>query len=315
MTQNRAGTSPRLNKPHKNRLYLQRNWQLYLLVVPVIAYFAVFHYLPMNGLQIAFRNYSVRLGFWGSRWVGLAHFERFFRSYYSIEVIRNTLLISLYSLIVGMPLPILLALLMNEVKARWFRRTVQTVTYAPYFISTVVMCSMIFLFLAPNTGIINRLAVALGGESTYFMGKPSLFKTIYVLTGVWQYSGWNSIIYMAALSGIDPQLHEAAMIDGAGRFRRIWHINLPGILPTIVILLILNSGHLMSVGFEKIFLLQNDLNRSASEVISTLVYRQGLIQNDFSYSTAVNLFNSMINCVLLVVVNKIARRVSDTSLW
>jgi len=315
MMGNRTESFPRQKKPHKNLLYLARNWQLYLLVLPVIVYFTVFHYFPMSGLQIAFRNYSVRLGFWGSRWVGLAHFERFFRSYYSFEVIRNTLLISLYSLFVGMPLPILLALLMNEVKSRWFKRTVQTVTYAPYFISTVVMCSMIFLFLSPNTGIINRLTVALGGESTYFMGKPSMFKIIYVLTGVWQYSGWNSIIYMAALSGIDPQLHEAAMIDGAGRFRRIWHINLPGILPTVVILLILNSGQLMSVGFEKIFLLQNDLNRSASEVISTLVYRQGLIQNDFSYSTAVNLFNSLINCVLLVAVNQIARRISDTSLW
>ena len=292
-----------------------RNWQLYLLLLPVVAYFIVFHYLPMYGLQIAFRNYSVRLGFWRSQWVGLEHFERFFRSYYSTQVIANTILISVYSLAVGMPLPILLAILMNEVRNKAFKRTVQTVTYAPYFISTVVMCSMIYLFLSPQSGVINRLLMALGGESIYFMGKPALFKTIYVLTGVWQYTGWNSIIYMAALSGIDPQLHEAAMIDGAGRFRRIWHINLPGLIPTMVILLILNSGSLMTVGFEKIFLLQNDLNRSASEVISTLVYNQGLIQHDYSYSAAVSLFNSVVNCILLVTVNQIARRVSETSLW
>ena len=294
--------------------YLARNWQLYLLLLPVVAYFIVFHYLPMYGLQIAFRNYSVRLGFWRSQWVGLEHFERFFRSYYSTQVIANTILISVYSLAVGMPLPILLAILMNEVRNKAFKRTVQTVTYAPYFISTVVMCSMIYLFLSPQSGVINRLLMALGGESIYFMGKPALFKTIYVLTGVWQYTGWNSIIYMAALSGIDPQLHEAAMIDGAGRFRRIWHINLPGLIPTMVILLILNSGSLMTVGFEKIFLLQNDLNRSASEVISTLVYNQGLIQHDYSYSAAVSLFNSVVNCILLVTVNQIARRVSETSL-
>ncbi len=295
--------------------YLRRNGQLYLLLIPVVAYLLVFHYAPMYGLIIAFKNYSIRLGILGSKWVGFAHFKRFFNSYYSMETISNTLTISLYSLLAGMPMPILLALSLNEVRTKWFKRTVQTITYAPYFISTVVICSMIFLFLSPSSGVINRLVEAFGGERKYFMGLPSMFKTIYVLSGVWQYTGWNSIIYMAALSGIDPQLHEAAMIDGAGRFRRIWHINLPGILPTVVILLILNSGTVMSVGFEKIFLLQNDLNRSASEVISTLVYRQGLIQNDFSYSTAVSLFNSVVNCVLLVSVNQIARRLGDTSLW
>lgn len=314
MTANKPLTPGGLRREKLAR-YLAQNWQLYLLLLPVVAYYIIFHYMPMLGIQIAFRNYSPRLGFWHSKWVGLAHLNRFFRSYYAMQVIQNTLLISVYSLIVGMPLPILLAIFMNEVRCKWFKRTVQTVTYAPHFISTVVMCSMIFLFLAPDTGIINRLVVALGGQSTYFMGKPDMFKTIYVLSGVWQNAGWNSIIYMAALSGIDPQLHEAAMIDGAGRLKRIWHINLPGLMPTVVVLLILNSGFLMSVGFEKIFLLQNDLNRSASEVISTLVYQQGLIQQDFSYSTAVNLFNSVVNCVLLVSVNFLARRISETSLW
>ncbi len=295
--------------------YLRRNWQLYLLLVPVVAYLLIFQYAPMYGLMIAFKTYSIRLGIWGSKWVGFAHFSRFFNSYYCTEVITNTLGISLYSLVVGMPMPILLALALNEARSKWFKRTVQTITYAPYFISTVVMCSMIFLFLSPSSGIINHMIEAFGGEPKYFMGTPSMFKTIYVLSGVWQYTGWNSIIYMAALAGIDPQLHEAAMIDGAGRWRRIWHINLPGIMPTAVILLILNSGTVMSVGFEKIFLLQNELNRSASEVISTLVYRQGLIQNDFSYSTAVSLFNSAVNCVLLISVNQVARRIGETSLW
>ena len=299
--------------------YMYQNWQLYLLFVPVIVYFAVFYYAPMFGIQIAFKNYSFRKGIWGSKWVGLTHFQRFFNSYYCGEVIYNTLAISVYSLIVRTPLPIILALLMNELRVKWFKRTVQTITYAPYFISTVVMCSMVILFLSPDSGFINRLIVLLGGEKTYFMGTPAYFKSIYVWSAAWQYTGWDAVIYMAALSGIDPQLHEAAMIDGAGRFRRIWHINLPGIKPTIMILLIMSCGTLMNVGFEKVFLLQNDLNRSASDVISTLVYRQGFgakdTKRDFSYSTAVNLFNSVVNCILLVTVNTAARKMGETSLW
>ena len=294
---------------------LRRDWQLYGLLLPVAAYFVVFHYLPMYGIQIAFQNFSIRRGIWGSAWVGFEHFRQFFRSYYFKQVLTNTFGISLYSLAVGFPSPIVLALLMNEVGLRWFRRTVQTATYAPHFISTVVMCSMIQLFLSPQSGMINKLITGLGGEAVYFLGTPSMFKSVYVLSGVWQSTGWSSIIYMAALAGIDPQLHEAAVMDGAGRLRRIWHINLPGILPTAVILLIMNCGSLLNVGFEKIFLLQNDLNRSASEVISTLVYQQGLIKHNYSYSTAVGLFNSAINCSLLILVNQLARRVGETSLW
>lgn len=308
-----------INRPNnrwkKAMRYLGRNWQLYLLFVPVIIYFVLFHYMPMAGIQIAFKNYSFRKGIWKSPWVGFTHFERFFSSYYSGETIYNTLMLSVYSLIVRTPLPILLALMMNEVKSSAYRRTVQTITYAPYFISTVVLCSMVILFLSPDSGLINNIIVAMGGQATYFMGQPAYFKTIYVMSAVWQYTGWDAVIYMAALSGIDPQLHEAAMIDGAGRFRRIWHINIPGIMPTIVILLIMSCGTLMSVGFEKVFLLQNDLNRSSSDVISTLVYRQGIEQRDFSYSTAVNLFNSVVNCIMLIVVNAVARRVGETSLW
>jgi putative aldouronate transport system permease protein len=304
---------------HKNRVsgfsYLKRNWDLYLLLVPVAAYFIIFKYIPMYGVQIAFKNFIANKGIWGSPWVGAEHFNRFFSSYYFKNIVTNTLGISLYALIAGFPVPILLALMLNEVRHTRFKKAVQTVTYAPHFISMVVMCSMIILFLSPQAGFVNRILKALGFEGIYFMGEPAWFKTIYVFSGIWQNAGWSSIIYMAALAGIDPQLHEAAIVDGAGRLRRIWHINIPGILPTAVILLILNSGQLMSVGFEKVFLLQNDLNRSTSDVISTFVYRVGLIQRDFSFSTAVNLFNSVINMILLVLVNTISRRVGETSLW
>jgi len=296
-------------------LYLKRNWELYLLMFPTVLYFIIFAYVPMYGIQIAFKNYSPRLGFAASPWVGFAHFSRFFDSYYSKQVIVNTITISLYSLVVGFPVPILLALMINEVPSKTFKKTVQTVTYAPHFISMVVMCAMIFLFLSPQSGIVNKVIEALGGEPVYFMGDPRYFKTIYVLSDIWQNMGWNSIIYIASLSNINPELHEAAIIDGAGRLRRIWHINIPCIIPTIVILLIMNCGAIMSVGFEKIFLLQNDLNRSASDVIATLVYRQGLILSDYSFSTAVGLFNSVVNFILLVTVNTICRKVSDISFW
>lgn len=289
--------------------------QLYYMLIPVVAYFVVFHYLPMYGIQIAFKDYSIRKGFARSSWVGFKHFQAFFSSYYFARVLKNTFVISIYSLAAGFPAPILLALLMNEVRVNWFRRTVQTVTYAPYFISTVVLCSMVTQFLSPNSGIVNKVLTYLGKDSVYFLGRSDLFYSVYVWSGVWQGTGWSSIIYMAALTSIDPQLHEAAVIDGAGRLQRIWHINLPGILPTAIILLIMNCGSLLSVGFEKIFLLQNDLNRSSSEVISTLVYQQGLIQNNYSYSAAVGLFNSVVNCTMLVVVNTIARKTGETSLW
>lgn len=311
----RRGEIGMSNRSAKLRKNLRKNWQLYLLLLPVFAYIILFAYVPMYGIQIAFKNFSPRLGILGSQWVGLEHFQRFFSGYYFEQLVGNTITISLYTLIVGFPAPIILALLLNEVRSSGFRRVVQTVTYAPHFISMVVMCGMIFLFLSPQSGIINVLIKALGGEPVYFMGKPEYFKTIYVLSDVWQSAGWGSVIYMAALSGIDPQIHEAAKIDGAGRLRRIWHINLPGILPTIIILLIMNCGSIMSVGFEKIFLLQNDLNKSASDVISTFVYRQGLLLSDYSFSTAVGLFNSVINFVLLVAVNWIASKAADISFW
>ena len=292
-----------------------RNWELYLMFLPVLVFFLVFHYAPMYGVQIAFKKFSAVRGIVGSPWRGLYYFQQFFDSYLFGELIGNTLGLSLYSLAVGFPTPILLALMMNELRSERVKRVVQTITYAPHFISMVVMCSMIILFLSPSSGVLNRIIEILGGQSVYFMGKPEYFKTIYVLSGVWQNAGWSSIIYMAALSGIDPQLHEAATIDGASRLQRVWHINLPGILPTAVILLIMNCGSLMSIGFEKAFLLMNDLNRAAAEIISTFVYQRGLIDRNYSSAAAIGLFNSVINLILLFVVNTIARRISDTSLW
>ena len=312
---NPAGKQAVLDRRQRTLRRITRNWELYLMFVPVLAYFILYHYVPMYGVQIAFKKFSGVKGIWGSPWRGLYNFQRFFNSYQFTEVMGNTVSISLYALVVGFPAPILLALLMNELRSGRFKRVVQTVTYAPHFISTVVMCSMIILFLSPSSGVINKVIRLAGGQPVYFMGLPEHFKSVYVLTGVWQGAGWGSILYMAALAGIDPQLHEAAIVDGASRLQRIWHVNIPGILPTAIILLILNSGSIMNVGFEKVFLLKNDLNRSAAEVISTLVYQRGLIDRDYSSASAIGLFNSVINLVLLVTVNQIARRASETSLW
>ncbi|KKO54327.1 sugar ABC transporter permease [Paenibacillus sp. DMB20] len=294
---------------------LTKNWQLYLLLLPVILYYIVFHYLPMYGIQIAFKDFMANKGIWDSPWAGLKHFERFFNSFYFERLLTNTVLISLYTLALSFPIPILLALMLNEVKAERFKKIVQTITYAPHFLSVVVVVGMLFIFLNPSTGIINHLIVAFGGERITFMTSPGWFKTLYVLSDVWQTMGWSSIIYLAALSGVDQQLHEAATIDGANKIQRIWHINLPTIAPTIVILLILNLGSVMSVGFEKVFLMQNSLNMSSSDIISTYVYRTGILDAQYSFSAAVGLFNSVVNFALLILVNYIARRVNETSLW
>jgi putative aldouronate transport system permease protein len=294
---------------------MRRNWQLYLLISPVLVFFLVFEYVPMYGVQIAFKNFIATKGIWGSPWVGFRHFERFFESYYFWRLMKNTLGIGIYQLVVGFPIPILLALMLNEVRSKKFSRFVQTVTYAPHFLSTVVMVGLIMIFLSPETGLLNRVVTMFRGEPIPFMTDPAWFKTVYVLSGVWQQMGWSSIIYLAALAGIDPQLHEAARVDGASRWQRIWHVNLPGIMPTIIILLILQVGSIVGVGFEKVFLMQNPLNMSASDVISTNVYRSGIIGAQYSYSAAVGLFNSVINFIMLVTVNRIARKVNETSLW
>jgi putative aldouronate transport system permease protein len=316
--------NPRLGRqrltPHKNKqsplLYdVKRNYELYLLSLPVFIYFIVFHYGPMYGVQIAFKDFVAGKGIMGSPWVGFEHFERFLRSYNVKTLIKNTLGINIYSLVVGFPAPIILALMLNEVKRVRFKKAVQMVTYAPHFISTVVMVGMVLVFLSPSTGIVNHILKAIGFKPIHFMAEPEWFKTIYVFSGIWQGLGWGSIIYVAALSSIDPQLHESAIIDGATKIQRIINIDLPGIMPTITILLILNIGGIMNVGFQKIFLMQNPLNMTASDVISTYVYRVGLQGAEYSFSSAVGLFNSVINCILLVIVNWIARRLGETSLW
>nr|WP_059051037.1 ABC transporter permease subunit [Paenibacillus senegalimassiliensis] len=292
-----------------------RNWQLYILLAPAFLSIFIFSYIPMYGVQIAFKNFIPVDGISGSAWVGFAHFERFFNSYYFWDLLWNTLSISLYGLAIGFPLPIILALAFNEVKDGMFKRTVQTVTYAPHFISMVVMAGMIITFLSPSSGMIVHLIEALGFHAPDFLTDPRWFKTVYVLSDVWQGTGWGTIIYLAALTGVDPGLHEAAILDGASRLQRIRYINIPAILPTITILLILNMGSLLGVGFEKILLLQNPLNMESSDVISTFVYRSGLLDAQYSFSTAVGLFNSVVNALLLVMVNQIVRRTSENSLW
>ena len=294
---------------------IKKNGDLYILILPVLVFFIIFEYTPMYGVQIAFKDFFANKGIVGSPWVGLKHFERFFDSYYFGRLIWNTLGIGLYQLLVGFPVPIILALLINEVRSKKFSRFVQTVTYAPHFLSTVVMVGILFIFLSPETGLVNKLIVMLGGQPVHFLTLPAWFKSIFVGSGVWQQMGWSSIIYIAALTSIDPQLHEAARVDGASRWQRIRHINLPGIMPTIMILLILNMGSLLGVGFEKVFLMQNSLNLPASDVISTHVYKKGIIDGQYSYSAAVGLFNSVVNFTLLVTVNLITKRVNKTSLW
>lgn len=293
---------------------IRKNWELYLLLVPVILYFLIFHYYPLYGLQIAFKDFIATKGITGSPWVGFKHFERFFDSYYFGRLIKNTIGIGVFTLLVSFPVPIIIALLLNEVKSLRFKKFVQTIIYAPHFLSTVVVVGMLLLFLKSD-GMINQVIMLFGGTPIDFITEPAWFKSIYVLSDVWQTMGWSSIIYIAALSAVDPAQHEAAIMDGASKFQRMIHINIPAIMPTIVILFILNVGSVMAIGFEKVFLLQNDLNMSTSDVISTFVYRSGILEAQYSFSAAVGLFNSIINFILLIMVNQIAKKVSDTSLW
>jgi len=293
----------------------RRNWDLYLILIPVIAYFIIFKYIPMYGVQIAFRDFMATKGITGSPWAGFKHFRRFFDSYYFWRLLGNTLGISVYQLVAGFPVPIILSLMINELRNKFLKKTAQLVTYAPHFLSVVVVVGMMSLFLSPQYGIVNKVIKFFGKEPIFFMAKPEYFKTLYVFSGIWQNAGWDSIIYLAAIVGIDQEIYEAATVDGASRFQKIWHVTLPGIMPTVIILLILNSGRIMNVGFEKVFLMQNNMNIDASDVISTYVYRSGILSAQYSFSAAVDLFNSVINCILLVAVNTISRKVSETSLW
>ncbi len=297
----------------KLRLALTQ-WELYLLILPAVVYLIMFNYMPMYGVQIAFKDYTTNMGIWGSEWAGLKHFLRFIEFPNFELIIRNTVSISLYS-IATFPLAIILAILINELDSHKFKKTVQMITYAPHFISTVVVCSMITLFFGRGNGLVNNVMVNLGMERYAFLESPLAFPSLYVWSGVWQNIGWNTIIYIAALSGVSPELVEAARIDGASRFKIVWHVNIPTILPTIIITLIMRCGSILSVGFEKVYLLQNALNLPASQVISTYVYEVGLAGHQFSYSSAIGLFNTVINVAFLLSVNAIARRVSEISLW
>ncbi|MDR1061844.1 MAG: ABC transporter permease subunit [Clostridiales bacterium] len=290
-------------------------YQLYLLIIPVVAYYLVFHYWPMYGAQIAFKDFSPGEGIWGSPWAGLKHFRTYFGSYYFWRLIRNTLLLNVYNLLYGFPAPIILALLINEVRSRGYKRAVQTITYIPHFISLIVICGLLKDMLNAN-GLINYLLnAAFGREGVAYLLDPRYFRTIYVASGIWQQIGWGSIIYLAAITSIDQELYEAASIDGARRLRKLIHITIPSILPTIIIMLIMRMGQMMNVGAEKVMLLYNSATYETADVISTFVYRKGLLEMDYSYSAAVGLLNSIVNFALVASSNSISKRFSETSLW
>ena len=303
-----------MNQSHRLWKAMYKHWQLYVLLLPALIYVIIFNYAPIYGVQIAFKKFSTSKGIWGSPWVGFAQFEKLFKLPIFGTLIKNTLFITVYSLLT-FPLPIIFALMLNELPSKGLKKTSQMISYAPHFISTVVLCSMITLFLDEQTGVINKFITALGGTAQPFMQEADAFPSIVVWSDVWQNMGWSSIIYLAALSGVSPELIEAARIDGANRVQIIWHVHLPSILPTIVILLIMRCGNLLSLGYEKIFLLQNPLNLDSSRVISTYVYEIGLQGKQYSLSTAIGLFNNVVNLVILTLVNFISGRLTETSMW
>jgi len=303
-----------LKSIHEVGRELKKHRFVYFLSLLVAGYFFIFNYIPMYGVTIAFKNFSVKKGILGSDWVGLKYFREFFKSYYFTRTVTNTFLMSLYGLLWGFPAPILLALLLNEVKTNWFKRTIQTATYLPYFVSTVVIAGIIRIFLATN-GVVNQFIQAFGGNASNLLAIPEYFRTIIISTNIWTSVGFGSILYLAALTAIDPGLYDAASIDGAGRMRKIWHISIPGIMNVVIIMLIFACGSLLSVNGEKILLLYNESTYKTADVIATFTYRKGLVENNFSYSTAVGLFNSLVNFILLVVTNYIAGRSSEYSLW
>lgn len=306
-----------LNKRPTWRAYLAKYWILYALLVPVFVYFIVFKYVPMYGVIIAWKRYNPSMGIWGSRWVGWRHFESFFGSVYFWRILRNTLLLNFYNLLFGFPIPIIFALMLNELRSVPFKRTVQTISYLPHFISTVVVVGMVYDFLNPDRGVITYLLnQVLGLEPRVWLNQPGAFRPIYVTSEIWQRMGWSAIIYIAALSAIDPELYEAATIDGAGTLRKMWSITLAGILPTIVIMFILRIGQLLNIGLEKVILLYNPLTYETGDVIASFVYRRGFQERpNQSFATAVDLFNQGVNLIFLVGANVFSRRLTATSLW
>ena len=296
---------------------MSKYWQMYLLLIPVIVYYIVFKYMPMVGAQIAFKNFSFRKGIWGSAWVGMAHFERFFSSSQAISIIWNTLYLGFLTIIFCFPMPIILALIVNEIRSERLKNSLKTVTYAPHFVSTIVVVGMMMSMCSPSTGIINIVAVKMGlfEDALYLMGSAKYFRTMYIISQIWKDTGWNAIIFISALSAVDTTLYEAAEVDGANRWQQLINITLPSILPTIIVMLILETGKVLNIGFEKVYAMQNDLNLSVSEVISTFTYKQGLENLEYDYATAIGLFNSVVSFTMLMLVNGISKKFSETSLF
>lgn len=294
---------------------LKNDYCLYLMLIPFLAFFIIFIYKPMYGLQIAFKDYNVFKGIEGSPWIGFENFRDFFTGPYFFRTIKNTLLISLYSLVIGFPIPIILALLFNEVRNKTFKTLGQTITYMPHFISAVVIAGMVTNFLAPNNGLVNIIIEKLGGNKVYFLTKPEWFRGIYIFMTVWKESGFGAVIYIAALASIDIQLYEAATVDGANKWKQLWHVTLPGIAPTIIIMLILRIGRLLEVGYETIILLYQPSTYETADVISTYVYRAGLVNGDYGLAAAVGLFNSIVALILVMISNKISKKFTETAIW
>ena len=313
-----AATSLQKPKPTGIKKVLHDVWAsrwLQLLILPGLIYFIIFKYIPIYGVQIAFKDYTLWEGITGSAWVGLKHFKNFFTGPYAYRVIRNTLLLNFYNLIFGFPLPILFALLLNEVKQVFFKKFVQTVSYLPHFISTAAVIGILVMMVSPGSGIVNKIITMFGAEPIYFMIEPGWFRTLYVISGIWTGLGWGAIIYIAALSAVDQGLYEAAAIDGANRFHLMFHISLPSIMGTVVVMFILRVGSMMSVGSEKVLLMYNELTYETADVISTYVYRRGLEHSEYSFSTAVEMFNSIVNIIFLWVANSLSRKFTESSLW
>lgn len=311
-----------MNKERKKKkngpgftMSLKRNWQLWLLLLPTLLYVLIFCYQPMYGALIAFKDFNPRLGILGSPWAGFKYFKQFFQTSIFSKTLLNTILLSTYNLLWSFPIPIIFALLLNQVKSRKLKAFIQTVTYAPNFISVVVLVGMITLFLAPGSGFLTGIFGKLGAKDSLYLVRPEYFRTLYIASGIWQSMGFSSIIFLAALTGVSPELHESAMMDGAGIMKRIWHIDIPAILPTIVIMLIMAIGNILSIGYEKVYLLQNGMNLEVSEIISTYVFKTGIRSAQYSFATAVGLFNSVINLILLLAANLIARKTTETSLF
>ena len=293
-----------------------RHWQFYLIVALPMLYFILFKYVPMYGILLGFKRYRVSKGIWGSPWVGFYQFAKFFKNPSSLRIMYNTFLLSMYALVSSIPLAVILAIALNETRSKLWRKSVQMITYAPYFISTVVMVAILMQFLDPALGLFNTIRGLLGKESLNYMGEAKLFKHIYVWSALWQNTGYNAIIYLAALTGINPELYEAARVDGVNKFQKIWYVDLPSIQNTIIIMFIMNMGFVMSLGFEKAFLMQNPLNLESAEIMSTYVYKMGLINSDFSYSTAIDMINSVINIILILTFNKLSKIHSkEGGLW